>query len=502
MEQIGNDSVLRPDDFSDAGNAQVYVRAYRGLLAWCDALGWLYFNGKHWELNDHKALDAATIMSEKMLEDARLDYSFAVRREADLKVAVADGQQGAEDTLKEVQQEVKEAAAYVSHAKKSRGVARIKAVIELAKPDMVVKAVKLDADPFILNTPDGLVDLRTGKPRAHSIDSPFQWCTKITKVPMCIVSSEADVEMFTMWYKFLDVITCKDDSLAGFLQLVAGMALVGKVYHEGIIVANGTGRNGKSTFFNALAGVLGDYAGYIDSNILTTDRQNRGAALATLRGRRLVIAPELEEHQRLSTSTLKKLASTDKLTIERKYHDPEDITPSHSLVLFTNFLPRVGSTDNGTWRRITLVPFTAEIPENESVQNYADELVEKAGPAILTWMIQGAVDFIRNGCDLTIPDIVAEATEAYRDRENWLENFITERCIKEPNARVGARNLYLEYKDWSSENGEYTRRESDFKTALEGAGYQQITPKNRKTWLGLRLAERYETAGNHWGATG
>lgn len=502
MEQIGNDSVLRPDDFSDAGNAAVYVRAYSGMLAWCDALGWLYFNGKRWEQNDHKALDAVNIMSEKMLEEAHLDYSFAVHREADWEIAVSNGQQGAEDALKRAQQEVKAASAYVAHAQRSRGVARIKAVLELAKPSMVVKAAKLDADPFILNTPDGEVDLRTGKLKSHSIDSPFQWCTKITKATPCLVPAESDMEGHMMWYKFLEVITCNDYKLAGFLQLVAGMALVGKVFHEGIIIANGNGRNGKSTFFNALAGVLGDYAGYIDSNVLTTDRQNRGAALATLRGRRLVIAPELEEHQRLSTSTLKKLASTDKLTIERKYHDPEDITPSHSLVLFTNFLPRVGSTDNGTWRRIILVPFAAEIPENKGVQNYADELVEKAGPAILAWMIQGAVDFIRNGCSLTIPDIVAEATEAYREREDWLANFIADRCVREPDARVGARDLYLEYKSWASESGEYVYKESAFKAALEKAKYKQITPQNRKTWLGLRLAQSYETAGNHWGATG
>lgn len=497
MEQVGNDSVLRPDDFSDAGNAEVYVRAYRGMLAWCDALGWLYFNGKRWEQNDHKALEAATNLSAKMLEDARLDYSIAVRREADLKVAVADGQQRAEDALKEAQQEVKAASAYVSHAKKSRGVARIKAVLELAKPDMVVKADQLDADPFLLNCPGGVIDLRTSKIKSHGIDSPYLFCTKITNA-----TPEVDPEGAQLWVEFMDTITCGDASLYGFLQMVVGMAAIGHVYREGIIICCGGGRNGKSSFWNAISTVLGDYAGSIDPDVLTTDKQRRGASLATLRGKRLVIAGEMEEHQRLSTSTLKRLASTDKLTIEEKYRQPEDIVPSHTLILFTNFLPRVGSTDNGTWRRLCIVPFNAVIPEGTGQQNYADYLVEHAGRFIMTWIMQGAKMFIENGYKLTTPDVVEETTDAYRDRENWLENFITERCVKEPDARVGARNLYLEYKSWSTESGEYTRRENDFKAALERAGYQQITPQNRKTWLGLRLAQGYENAGNHWGATG
>lgn len=94
--------------------------------------------------------------------------------------------------------------------------------------------------------------------------------------------------------------------------------------------------------------MLGSYAGTIDVKVLTTDRQNKGAALATLRGKRLVIAGEMEEHQRLSTSTLKQLASTDKLTIEEKFKQPETVRQTHTLVLFTKFLPRVGSMDNGT----------------------------------------------------------------------------------------------------------------------------------------------------------
>lgn len=485
---------VRPPDYSDAGNANRLVVGSRGLLAYSDALGWLNFDGKRWEQSEHKAVQRAASYTEDMLCDAMQELSLALHSEADARIAVADGAEGAAERLEQAKSAVRQAKAYHAHALRSRGKHGIMGMLDLAKHDLVVPADKLDADPFCLNTPTGTVDLRTGVLTAHNIDSPYLWCTHITAV-------SPGSQGASLWIDFLDTVTCGDRSLAGFLQLASGMAAIGKVFHEGILIANGGGRNGKSTFFNTLSAVLGDYAGGIEARVLTTDRQNKGAALATLRGKRLVIAAELEEHQRLSTSTLKQLASTDMLTIEEKFKQPETVPQSHTLVLYTNHLPRVGSMDNGTWRRLTVIPFNAVIPEGHGIQNYADRLVEEAGPAVLAWMIQGAMNFVRNDFKLDFPDAVLEATQEYRQRENWLENFINERCIREPGARVGARELYTEYKYWSEDAGEYVRRENDFAAAMEAAGYQKITPKNKRTWVGLRL-DLGAVLGKPCGATG
>lgn len=469
----------KPPDYSDAGNALVLFNENHGLLAFCDALGWLNWTGTYWEQNDHKAVERAVKLTENMIMEAQAELNAALYVEADAKLALTQKEPGADELMKQAKEAVDRAKKYFGHATRSRNVARINGMLELSKPHFHIAADRLDIDPFSLNTPAGIVNLQTGEMKTHDIDSPFQWCTKITRASMGDKGA-------AIWQEFLQTITCGDDALSGFLQQVAGMAAIGHVYHEGIVVANGSGRNGKSTLFNTLAGVLGTYAGSIDSNILTTDRQNRGASLATLRGKRLVIAAELEEHQRLSTSTLKRLASTDILTIEEKYRAPEDITQSHTMILFTNHLPRVGSMDNGTWRRLTVVPFNAVIPENTAVQNLSDCLIEEAGPAILSWIIEGAVNFTLNGFKLTIPDAVAMVTEQYRSRENWLERFIDERCIREPNARVGARELYTEYKTWAQEAGEFVNRENDFSDAMEKAGYQKIKPKGKYHYIGVR----------------
>lgn len=470
---------FKPPDYSDAGNANRLSVEYHGGLAYADSLGWLWWNGKKWECNEHKAVELAVKLTENMILDAMEEVSAAAHAEADAKVAVTAKEEGAKERLEAAQKAVKAAKAYYAHALKSRNAARIRGMLELAKPDFLIKADMLDADPFLLNTPGGMVDLRTGRMIPHDADAPFKWCSQITAVAPGSQGAE-------MWIDFLNTVTCGDQQLAGFLQMVVGMSAIGKVFHEGVVASLGGGRNGKSTFWNVQALVFNDYAGYIDIEVLTTDRKNRGAELATLRGKRLVIAGELEEGKRLSVSTLKRIASTDPIRVERKYHDPEDITPSHSMVLFTNHLPRVGSNDDGTWRRIVVAPFNAVIPPGEGKQNYADTLVKEAGPAIMAWIIQGAMNYIKNDFKLVIPDTVAIATEEYRAQEDWLENFIDERCVREPGARVGARELYLEYKDWATETGDYVRREKDFSKAMEEAGYVKLTPKNKKTWVGLR----------------
>ena len=470
---------LRPHDFSDAGNAEVFARRYKNDLIFTDALGWLWWTGQKWERDDHKAVSLALELSGQMLQEAIHEYQDALHQQAEAKAKYAEsGDEGDADALEQANTAAKKAKAYLTHAKNARNANKLRNMLELSKPALVMRAAQLDANPFDLNTPAGIVDLNTGRIRPHDRRA---YCSKIT-------GAAPGENGWQMWSDFLDTITSGDPSVKGFLQMVAGMALFGTVYHEGIILAYGGGRNGKSTFFNALGAAAGDYTGAIAVDTLTATRSgNQGASLATLRGKRLVITGELEEHQRLSVAMLKRLASTDPLRIEEKYRAPEDITPSHTIVLFTNHLPRVGSTDSGTWRRLIVIPFNATIPVQNGVANYGEVLAREAGPAILAWAIEGAVNFARNQYKLDIPDAVAEATEEYREREDWLSNFLNERCEKGPNLRVGAAELYSAYKLWAEQSGEYVRRLNDFNTAMESAGYHQIRPKNKRTWEGIQL---------------
>ena len=201
---------------------------------------------------------------------------------------------------------------------------------------------------------------------------------------------------------------------------------------------------------------------------------------------------ELEEFQRLSPATVKRITSTDPINIEQKYKDPETIKPSHTICVYTNFMPRVSTTDFGIWRRLFVVPFNAKITGNSDIKNYTAYLVEHCGGAILQWAIDGAVMFCRNGHAIVAPDIVAETTEEYQQRENWLDNFLADCCIFEPNAKVTAGELIKAYRQWAKDNGEYEgRRGNEIYSAMIAAGYEQTKPRNIKTWLGVRLKEEF-----------
>lgn len=452
----------KPADYSDAGNAAAFSRWADGSLLYCPALGWIVWNGRNWESADHGAVSLATQYTQAMLEDAISSYGSVIQ-------ASVLGST-----------EEKTAKAYLSHAQRTRSKRSIDAFLALSKSDLQVGLDDLDADGYKLNCPDGLIDLRTGKILPHS---PEQLNMKIAA---CTPSNRGADE----WESFLDEVTCNDGALKFFLQMVAGMAAVGVVLTETAIFLIGGGRNGKSTWLNAIAAVLGSYSRTMDISVLTTAQQNRGAAFAELKGRRLVCAGELEQGARLSVSTLKQICSTDRITGERKYCAPADFTPSHSLILCSNYLPRVGADDEGCWRRILAVPFRANFSGQEEIKNYAGALVERAGGAILQWIVEGAMTFIRNGGRLQIPDVVAQETESYRDAKDWMQNFLDECCILDRGASsIKARSLYEAYRSYAGSIGDYCRRERDFSAAMESKGFVKRTIHGSRWWYGIRLRD-------------
>lgn len=463
---------VRPGDYSDSGNAEIFRALNEGQLLFTDSRGWLYWDGVRWVADDHKAVLRGIELSQVMLDEARETYRRALYAQADAR---ATGDSAAVHQASNVVKREKE---YQDHAQRTRSMRSIKAMIELSKHHLAIDPASLDANPAELNTPAGIVDLTTGELRPCDRTA---LCSKVTACAPGATGTE-------MWVEFLRTVTEGDSSRMDFLQQVVGMALFGKVYEEGIVLAYGGGRNGKSTLFNSLISVLGDYAGTLDISVLTTDRQNRGAALATLRGKRLVVAGELEEGKWLSVSTLKQISSTDPMTIEEKYRAPETVIPSHTLVLYTNHLPSVGSTDEGTWRRLHPLEFKARI--NGGIPNYAAKLVEEAGPSILTWAIQGATNFAGNGYRLQVPDTVAEMMEEYREREDWLSNFLAEYCIPEPGARTPAGELYQLYREWAKNNGDHVHRNVDFNAAMEERGFHRVIRHNKRFWEGLQITMR------------
>lgn len=471
---------LEPSDYTDIGQATVLAREYGDKVRYSAATKWLVYNGMVWQEDEIKARRLTQDLTERQLIEARKRVR-AAQDEVNKAVEAQD-----DDQIKEAKQTLNRAEAFRSYVLSERKTVKVSAALTETEPKLQIDVEALDADGYLLNTPGGTIDLRTGSVLPHS---PDDYCTKITTVAPGI----ADVEL---WHDFLNRLTVGDDDLERYLQEVAGMFSVGKVLREKLIIAYGEGGNGKSTFFNLLARVMGDYAGALSAETLTVNcRKNKSPEYAELRGKRIIIAAELEEGTRLDTSIVKKLCSTDPILAEKKYKAPFTFTPSHTVVLYTNHLPKVGTTDKGTWDRLVTIPFNANFRGMKGeIFNYADYLFDHAGGAVLSWIVTGARRFIANGYQIEMPACVKGAIDKYRSNNDWLDNFLDEECEINRSYTQKSGELYARYKAYCDGTGDYRRSLADFKAALTTAGFE-----TRKTCVGayvygLRVKSEFTVA--------
>ncbi len=478
---------LKPGDYSDIGQAKVLTREYGAELRYTAATDYLRFCGQYWVESKQQAVGAAEEFLDLQLEDAKDEVSRTQQALMELGVSEDDITSGGKALEKKISSSqtdaylaYKTALAYKAFVMKRRDMKYIVSALQAAKPMLEISVSDLDKDGFLLNTPDGTYYLPDGLEgrRDHSSED---YITKITAVEPGDKGKE-------LWQNSLDTIFCGDAELIDYVQQIVGMAAVGRVYMESLVIAYGEGRNGKSTFWNTIARVLGTYSGNMSSDTLTVGcKRNVKPELAEAKGKRLIIAAELEEGMRLNTAVVKQMCSTDDIFAEKKYKDPFSFTPSHTLVLYTNHLPRVGANDPGTWRRLIVIPFHARIEGAGDIKNYADYLVSEAAPSIMTWIIEGAKKVISRNFHIPCPACVEDAIKSYREDNDWLGHFMDECCEVDAGGAAKSGAVYQEYRSYCMRTGEYTRSTADFYNALEMAGFKKQKKRDGVYIIGMRL---------------
>lgn len=478
---------VAPADYSDVGQAAVLAKISKNKLCFTLATGFLHYNGSKWAEDELMAQQLAQQLTDKQLAEANSLFIIAQTQmketgAADILRVVSE--EKAKTMLSEEQKEAfgawKKAKAYCDYVVRSRSSQRIRACLSEVRPMVQIALEQLDADPYALCTPAGTYDLRKGISGCRD-NNAADYITKCTSV------SPSD-DGAQLWIDQLNCVFCGDSALVDYVQLLCGTMLVGAVKLEGIIIAYGGGRNGKSTFWNTLARVLGDYSGTISADTLTTScRHNTRPELAELRGKRLVIAAEMCEGAILNDSMVKQISSTDLIHAEKKYKAPFEFAPSHTLVLYTNHLPRVRATDHGTWRRLHVIPFDAKISESSDIKDYAEYLFQHAGGSILKWLLEGAQRAYDCGYKFPVPDCVKQAVEAYRQANDWFSAFLEDCCEIGEDYEVPSGALYTAYRDYCATTGEYVRCNKDFYSAVEAAGYIRKKRHGYKFFTGLRI---------------
>lgn len=348
------------------------------------------------------------------------------------------------------------------------------AVVSLAGEDrrLAAKIDQWDADPWLLNTPGGVVDLRSGALREHRADD---YMTKITAVA-------PDDECLTpLWDRFLDRATGNDKELQAFDQRVLGYSLTGVTNEHALFFFHGSGGNGKGVLMSTTANVIGDYHRTAPIETFTaTNVDQHPTDLAMLRGARMVSATETEEGRRWAESRIKMLTGGDRITARFMRQDFFEYDPQFKLVISGNHKPGLRSVDEAIRRRLYLIPFTVTIPAEERDPELGTKLKDEY-PGILAWMIKGCLQWQKIG--LAPPEVVAAATKEYLEEEDTVTRWIEECCTVGEKHWASTTDLFKSWKEWADEHGEYPGTSKRFHQRLEGLGF---APERTKTVRGFR----------------
>ncbi|WP_291988461.1 phage/plasmid primase, P4 family [Candidatus Accumulibacter sp. ACC007] len=299
-----------------------------------------------------------------------------------------------------------------------------------------------DSDPWLANTPGGVVDLRTGKLRPHDRADRMTKITTATPKGAC-----------PRWLAFLSDITRGDADLMAYLQRVIGYCLTGVTSAHALFFLYGTGANGKSVFVNVITTILGDYAANAPMDTFMEARTDRHPTdLAGLRGARFVSSIETEQGRRWNESKVKAITGGDKVSARFMRQDFFEYLPQFKLVIAGNHKPSIRNVDEAMKRRLHLIPFTVTIPPEKRDGQLTEKLLRERD-GILAWAVKGCLLWQQHG--LKPPKVVVDATDEYFDEEDAIGEFIEEECQRHREARVSVADTFQRWQEWANRRGEY-----------------------------------------------
>jgi putative DNA primase/helicase len=463
--------VYRP---TDAGNAQRLADRYGMDVRWSSGVqgdGWLVWDGMRWAPDTMQEVDRFALA----VADEVVRHAEAV--EVQLRQAQAsasDPPQPAEARrINDLRQEHRTWAMW---ARQSEMQGHLRACQVVARQRLAVDQERLDADDWIINTPSGMVDLRSGSTMEHDREA---LCTKVT--------GAAPAGACPTWIAFLTRIMGGDPEMVAFLQRVVGYCLTGSTREQAIFILYGNGSNGKSTFLDTIRAVLGDYVMHARAETFMRDQRGGGIPndIAALRGARVVTASEPEQGEQLDESLVKEMTGDAAITARFMRGEFFTFRPRFKVLLATNHRPVIRGTDHGIWRRIRLVPFTETIPDEEKDRELPTKLLaERDG--ILAWAVEGCLAWQRDG--LAAPEAVVNATQDYREDMDILAEFLSEKCYRM--GTVKNQDLYAAFSAWQQANGEKPRAHRWLTRTLQERGFVQSPSRvNGRRWEGLSLRE-------------
>jgi P4 family phage/plasmid primase-like protien len=474
-----------PIPLDDARLAQWLTDGYlTGRYLWASGLGWMRWDGRRWsECTDKRV--------------------YEVARQALIQRMNREASHGADpDRIKRL------AACLAAN--------RIRAIAGLAAGIVEADGAQFDQRADLLNVGNGTIDLITGDLQPHD---PNDRLTRITPVDYRPDARHGD------WSKALQALPA---DVADWLQVRVGQAATGHMTPDDVMpVLQGSGANGKSTLLAGIKTALGDHAVTVPHKVLMSNPQDHTTELTTLKGARLALIEETPEAGYLSVKRLKDVLGTPTMNARKIRQDSMEWKCTHSLLLTSNYRPRVDESDHGTWRRLALVRFPWKFDNTGHARDSGLRARLQAGDdgradAVLTWIVAGARRWYDN--DRVIPDPpqqVTDDTADWRAEADLVFAFVTDHLVFDPQACITTTELFAQFneflvgrgaKSWSDQtfttrfgghaeievHGVYKDRTRDTTSVSIRSQFAAPAAGQFRAWLGVRWRhDRDQNAADH-----
>ena len=436
----------QPVDASDISLSEQFAEEYKHNLRYVGQWSkWFHFNGMNWDM-DHK-MRVYTLCKYMLRKLARKQLKWSMENELKQIDPSSDSYRSQRTVAKG------KALGTIAHFKTAKKVA---SVVWLARSDksLALGIDEWDADPWLLNTPQGVVDLRTGSVRQ----------ARATDYMTMIAGAGPSNMPRPRWEEFMKQITDGDSGLASYMQRVLGYCLTGHTGEHAMFFGFGTGANGKSVLLNTIGKLMGDYhkSTAMETFILTNEYRHP-TELAGLRGARMVTASETQKGRKWDEVKVKRLTGGDPINARFMRQDFFEFYPQFKLFIVGNNKPSLNTVDEAMRRRFNLIPFTVTIPEHKRNPHLVEEL-EPEWPGIMSWMLEGCLEFQNKG--LQAPQSVKEATETYMSMEDGFTAWWSECVTINPLGFTRVSDAYDSWKKWASKSGDIPGGSKEFSQTL------------------------------------
>lgn len=445
-----------PRSWDDMGMAMRFMDKFGDIFkySFIDKT-WFVYNGSYWEKDNKGYIERAcdqvinSLKSEKPVIDTSLDE-------------------------KEQEQALKNWNKFVKHSRSAK--AKKDLIIEL-KHHVPVMHSEFDKDLMLLNTPSGYIDLTSSVLSDHDREKMFTQQTNTD------YSENTDCPN---WKRFLKQIFQGDEELIHYIQKTIGYAATGSTREQCMFILFGNGRNGKSVFLDTLQNVLGTYTKTmnVSSIMVKYGGASANSDIARLEGSRMVISSEANEGNRLDEGLVKQLTGGDSIVARHLYGSEFEYTPTFKIFMATNHKPLIRGTDDGIWRRLKMIPFKYQVPEDKVDKDLKFKL-EAESIGILKWIVDGALMWQSEG--LREPEVVKNESQIYRNEMDVISMFINDCCQLNPDYRERGGDLFSAYTAWAKETNNYSNMNKN-KFGIEmKKRFKKIKTGGYMTYIGLRL---------------